>query len=457
MLHLTRKQFLDRPMSTAELRALGEMWRGWSGIPHGTRPGGWGEYRLGCRISGFARQDADRVRAELEAHLAGFDGQIESIDEDTLQVLGPMLSASQPFDVGLWAELLSAPTCAGMCLMLRLHIHGSADVGTGRGTPESTLVLFGLSLRGGFCAKALWVAASGEQTEDIYHRAAWPDEKLLLNALEVFRHVESLPPSIAEVPLSFRCCDAAEAAAVISALRTLVDRSIPIGANEDVVWAHASSTACAQAASHARFFRSTKNPLFLTKREARVAGWMTRMWAELPRDRSPGRFAVRLGIPLGVSAALVWAIASIDPAQVVARATLAVPAVAALLLAVRIIVKKIRLIARVRRAMHEALTKLYSHPSSMEPVDLRSVGLEDDPSVPKYSREMELAGGRHMGDFRVISEAAPGNAFRKYLLTNERTVVSVIFMNRAKRVSLFPARPLVSCKTRFRDGHRHAT
>ena len=457
MVHLTRKQFLDRPMTTAELRALGEMWRGWSGIPHGTRPGGWGKYRLACRISGFARQDADAFRADVSAHVADFGGRLERYDEDTVEVVGPDLPASQPFDVGLWAELISAPACAGMCLMLRLRVRGTPDVATGSGTPQSTLVLFGQSLGARFLAKALWVATSGDETESIYHRTDWPSERRFLNAFEVFRHVESLPPALPGCPVSFRCSDAYEASLTVAALRALAGPSVPLGDDGFMVWAEAPTVACAQAASHTRFFRSTKNPLFLTPREARLAVWMTRMWVELPRDRTPGRFAVRLGIPLAVCGALTWAIFASDPQDVVLRGTLAVPAFAALCLAVRIAVKKVQLIRRVHARMHAALSKLYAHSSSHEPADLCALGLGDDPSVAKYTSDMAAIGGEHVGDFRIVAEGAPRNGFRMYRLPSEHTVMVVIFMNRTNNLHFFPARPLLACKTHFRDGHRHSS
>lgn len=444
-------------MSTAELRALGEMWRGWSGIPRGTHPGGWGEYRLECRISGFARQDAEQVRNEWETHLAGFGARVGAYDQDTLEIIGPELPASRPFDVGLWGEVIRAAAIEGMCVMLRLHVRGATDGVSTRGAPRSTLVLFGRSSGGRFLAKAVWAAVSGDKTEDIYHKTDWPHEKLLLNAFDVFRHVEALPPAVPGSPLSFQCFDAFEAAATASALRALLGPSVPVGANGPTVWAVCETVACAQAASYARFFRSTRNPLFLTPGQAWLATVMTRMWVELPADRSPGRFAVRLGIPLGLCGAFVLAIVSSDPAQVAARTLLSVPAAGALCLAARIAFKKIQLIDRVRRRMCSWLRRHYSQPSSFAPVDLTLVGLTEDPSVPKYSREIQAAGGEHLGDFRIVARRAPGNGFRLYRLPSDHTVAAVIFMTRTDKYNLFPALPILACKTRFEDGHAHGT
>src|SRR5256885_1524565 len=309
MFYLTRKRFLDQLMDADDLRAAAEMWRGWFLLRRrAAHLGEVGRYRLEAQIYGFARQDSAALQVALQDRLSRFavDVHASEHDPDMVQIIGGFVPGGQPCDIALWLHILSDPEVSGLCVLLRIHIEASAGSSC-RITSTGTFVMCGSACEGRLIVKAVW-HFSDPQFDRLHHRADWDDSEAFMEALEVFRRVETTLR--AADPLAdltgaaglrrLACATPAEAQNTAS---TLVDLGFPaesISVEASQVSCMATVTACAQAAAYLRMPLKSCSNFFVSPGIAKQGRYLARLVVEFPGDHSPAAFAVRTGAPLAV-------------------------------------------------------------------------------------------------------------------------------------------------------------
>jgi hypothetical protein len=87
-----------------------------------------------------------------------------------------------------------------------------------------------------------------------------------------------------------------------------------------------------------------------------------------------------------------------------------------------------------------------------EEVDLAALGVIDDPTVRKYTAELEALGCRHYLDVRTDPGPEGTSYFRLFFLPTEATYVHLLLMFSTKQFRLFPAKPTLLVTTYLEEG-----
>jgi hypothetical protein len=400
MLTLTRRQFPDRLMGADDLDAVTDLWLGWH---HQERTFSLrnvvGYHRVQARLWGFPRGEGDRLQRLLAERVAAAglaDVTVERPDPDTLTATGPFLTIKQPCSLGLWLSACAGPEFDGLPLMLRLSIHDWRGAPQGEPVSGGTVVLCGRLQGGRFLLKGLWPAGLVDAAaERLYEKTIWPDEGRFLEALDAYRSTSTLPPSWGERFASRRVQKQVHWAACL-----LVD----FPGQRHKLWA------------------------FL----GRVAFWLALLALAA---------VLAFVLPPGLETALL-------------AGFLAATALSSLTTVVWL---KARRALGYYTSMRRALRKVYTQGVSFHKVDLAALGVLSDPTVVKFSRELEDRGCRPYVDIR--SDPGPdGTSYtRIFLWPEEHTYVHLLLLLSTRQFQLFPAKPTLLLTTYFADGRRLST
>src|SRR5262249_28284818 len=132
--------------------------------------------------------------------------------------------------------------------------------------------------------------------------------------------------------------------------------------------------------------------LFATRGQDRAIMKFVRLWAELPDERSPRAFALRLAQPLVPTVALLLVAYFFRRDERVWPLCLFL-GIFTTVLTLRIIWKKFRLVQRFRQRMRLGLGAMYNGKITYEEIDLAS---DPSPTLLKYSADLEAMGATHI-------------------------------------------------------------
>lgn len=464
--HVTRTQFLDRDLSIADLRDAVEMWRGWHRLAQSqsvtqTHKPTRCVYRLQAEVYGFARHDAEILRQEAMTALVDLidPEHVQFKDADTLLVDGPWAASLEPVAIGMWVRLIGMDRARGLCVTLRVTTANESSNKTAAPDDINSLVLYGVPKSDSFFLKAIWRAQTSAAMEKVQQHVDTPDEKKLLNALNVFwrvrRRLANDPThvKIAEIatPHRLECDSEQQAQRTAELIRALTGAPESVWIIGRTVSAYADEILFAQAFSYGA---CDGNPadFFVSRNVERLANRFVRLVYELRDDRGLKPFLARLAIPL---AALVIALAlMLSPKdRFDGRFIGAAIGMLSIIILLRILWVKARLIVRYHNAMNRGLGKLYNGSVRCEEMSIGADALADDPNVRKFTAEWEQVGARASLDFHMISDAEHQARSRLFVL-DDQISVSVSFMWATGKYRLFPTIVVTLITTRFADGTR---
>lgn len=405
MRYLTRRELLDRTLEPDDLTALARLWVSWydgccqsaagSGAPVSPPL-----FRLEARLWGFPREDGELVRqmvdARLEALGIAVGAPVRLVDPDTLSVtLADIDAGAGPLpDLSRWHLLFADPIFDHRTVEYRLAAQGRS----GARTPVrgNTLGLFGVIERGRFWLKALFPLDDETPSEEkLIRYNAWQHEAALLGIAYDLRTTGQMPgaPSWASTVFS------PPAAASLNRLLS---------------------------------------------------------WYLVPKDHKLGGFLLRAGIGAAAAASGAGLIASGAAASSTLGLGIGLPVAAAGLLGLGYTGRRgIHRVTRFHRRMGEARRRIYSRSVDYPEVDLsREPGALEDPSVRKFSRDIEALGGVHFRDITIEPPLESRSVIRLYLLPEDRTVLTLMLMRGTGTLRLFPARPICMARTYLADGWR---
>jgi hypothetical protein len=104
--------------------------------------------------------------------------------------------------------------------------------------------------------------------------------------------------------------------------------------------------------------------------------------------------------------------------------------------------------------MVQARQRVYAQPVRQVPVDLAKAAVLYDPTVVKYTNDLEALGARHCFDGRAEPASSNDSYVRIYVLPEARSYFFFSFLRASRSHHYFPARPVFLLKTYFDDGHR---
>ncbi len=158
-----------------------------------------------------------------------------------------------------------------------------------------------------------------------------------------------------------------------------------------------------------------------------------RQRGEMPDDRGPAAFIRRCGFPL-LTAVVLGTLAAVffDNFPQLAFPC-AIAALWMLLRSVRIAWAKFRKIIRFHRAMHRTLGALHSAPIEYTRTDLSA---DPNPTLLKYSAEIEDLGARHVCDLVHRSARGTGDGSRYFAVAD--ALVSFGHLRRTENYFFFP-------------------
>jgi hypothetical protein len=397
MYSLTRRRFPDRLLDDADLDALSDLWFAWyeqARVPSSS--GAVGYQRLEARLWGFARGQGDWLQALLTGRAAALLPQavVERADPDTLTVAGPYVEFAQAWSPAALVALFHAGEFDGLPFMLRLSLHDWRDEPQGPPLAGGTLVVCGQLDGGSLRLKGIWSAGLAEGLEALYEKAAWHEEDWLLAALDDYHRTGRRP--------------------VFPETADFAPRPIQRGRH-----------------------------------------WALSRFIRFPTRNKLGAFLDRVaffGVPLlGAVALLVWVLSWPWPEPWLLGALTALVVIPFLGL-LHVVSKEFRRVANYHRRMTAALTRVYSQRLGFAEVDLAPLGLSDDPTVRKYTAELEALGCRHYLDVRTDPRPEGTTYIRLFALPAESTYVHLLLLFATKQFRLFPAKPTMVATTYLEEG-----
>ncbi|MGE5609038.1 MAG: hypothetical protein ACM359_07275 [Bacillota bacterium] len=390
---------MDRTLTIEQLGDMGGMLSMWY-LLRANKVGQKAEVQCEARVYAFPRPEGNKICQAVQARLPDATLALPQLDE--LRVIGKPGSITERADLSVWREVLAEPLLQHACVMLRLTIAGPMLSSIDDDCSTTTFVICGAPANGSVLVKAIWVLRSDESIQELWRVTAWSYDQKFLEAFQMFQERKASSP---------------EAAAKSS-------------------W---------------DFFCQATHALFLTHSQERKAGAMVRHLAELPGDRGPAAFVVRVGKPLVfaiILSALAYRFRSSTPMMVLSIICAAV----SFLTAMRTVLMKWQQIGRCYSNRRRGLGAMYA-----SQVDFRVTDLSGDqtPTFLKYCSEAESLGGQHVCDFGMTAGdvVVPGNRFFRI----GDTAVFVALMRQTKNLLFFPAKPVLMMSTQFADGRRHNT
>jgi hypothetical protein len=301
---------------------------------------------------------------------------------------------AQAWSPATLAALFHAVEFDGLPLMLRLSLHDWHGEPEGPPAGGGTLVICGQLDGDQLRLKGIWPAGLAEKEEALYEKAAWPEEDWLLGALAHYRTTGRRP-----------------------------------------VFPESSHFA-ARPIQQGRY-------------------WALSRFIRFPSRNRLGDFLGRVaffGMPLLFAVALLaWVLSGPLPEPWLLGALTALVAVPLTGL-VYVVSNELRRVANYHRRMTAALTRVYSQSLRFEEVDLDALGVIDDPSVRKYTAELEALGCGHYLDVRTDPRPEGTTYVRLFALPTEHTYVQLLLMFATRQFQLFPAKPTLLATTYLEEG-----
>lgn len=424
MLTLHRERFPDVPMSADMLDAAAELWLSWYRLarieaPEEQRP----FHRVEAFVWSFPRPRAESLQqlvarqvetsqladsnaddnssATAQIQKANNGPQqassplltVERPNPDTLSVATPWLEFSHACRLSLVSNSFMDDAFGGLPMMLRITVAEYGNQPRLKPALSRTLVLCGKWTAGTLIVKAIWTASTFETEDRIYAKAPWALESRFLDDLETFR------------------------------------RSGQVNRGWETE--------------------------FAPQVQARFADRIVRSFVIVPGQPKLRVFMKQVILFLAILLAglFVLSLRLVHPLQLLFGIALTGGSAFVLLY---ITYFRIWAIGKRRSLMQQSFKLLYSRPLSLIPAKLVDLGMEDDPSLLKFSAELEALGCQHCGDLISESHEESFAVHRHYILPAERTFLSLGITVAAKSLKFFPGTANLVSSSYFDDDHRLA-
>jgi hypothetical protein len=122
-----------------------------------------------------------------------------------------------------------------------------------------------------------------------------------------------------------------------------------------------------------------------------------------------------------------------------------------------VVSRQARQVGTYHRNMTAALKHVYSRSARFLQVDLAALGVAADPNSVKYTRDLEDAGLRHLGDIRHEPKGAATSYTRVFAVSGEPTFVLLNLMSSTGTFVLYPAKAFYLINTYLDEGRRVVT
>jgi hypothetical protein len=398
MFFVHRHQFPNCLLTPDAVEAAAELWVGW--YRQARQKALWPpmpQQAAEVRLWGFAASDGPALEDRLNRvrTAAGLTkGTVERPDPDTLVFHLPSEDFAQALPLAVALRALQAGPLVALAVMVRITIAEWRGAPHGQPAGGATLVLCGQLTADGVLLKAVWPANLAATRDQLHEYAVWTEEARFLDELDEYRQTGRLHGG----------------------------------------W----------------------GGLFPSRRQEGIRDWLLKRLVVLP-----GAPRLRTTLLQGLFFALLLALAipfrfllhPLRPGGLVAVNLLCV----GLLGLGYLLLRELRRLRRLHALRRAGLMRIYAHPLRHIPVDLEQERAFADPTLRKYSREIEAQGGQHYAD--VCIEPRPvGRVYtRVYALSREQSYVLLNLMHATQNLLVFPARPVLMAATYFTDGRRLLT
>ncbi len=392
MFSLSRREFVDRLLGPNDLDDLTAIWLAWHEDAQVNRRKQLIGYRaVELRLYGFPRSQGAFLKEELERRLKDrrWDYTVDLSDPDNLRVSTPFLSDFESCSLGDWLTLVQTPAFYGLIAFLRLSTHDWPGQPEGPAHAGRTLVLCGLLKEEGYLLKALWPADLEHSPERLYEMTVWPQEEIVLQALEEYQQTKKVPLGPDEL---FSSRLAQKQSTFLAGLIVFLHRG------------------------------ERRLPWFLTRvifhsaALALIAG----LYFLLPPFNRKTKLFVALALLFGTALGYV-------------------------------LTREAKRVRSLYRNMWAAMKKIYTQAISFEAVDLAELGLKDDPNNVKYTAELEALGCRHLADVRHVPGPSGTIYNRLFVLPADHTYVFLNLMVSTRNFQRYPAYAFFFICTYFED------
>jgi hypothetical protein len=397
MFNLTRSDFPDLLWGADELDDVAQLWLTWHDHARGADPDR-GFHGVCLRLWGFPRHDGAALAARLEDKLtaADLDAEVNLEDPDYLTVTTPFERATDPCRLGRWLTIVKDRGFDNLVLFIEFSVHdwpGAPE--DGPASAGGTIVLCGQLRQTGFLLKGAWPVGIEPGIENLYRLTVWPDQPRFLDALEMFRS-GALPPA----PENYFAPRSAQRFA-----NSIAQLIIHVPGSESVRAGRLSSFLF-RTAFHLSALLALTIVFLLAPPYAPLIVLLSVL---------VGVFAVALCIVVWWEAKRIWSL---------------------------------------YHRMKAAMKRIYTRPLDHRRVTLADFGIADDPNVAKYSRELEAAGCRHLGDVSHVHghDSASKNLFRIFVNDEAHTYVFLMAMVTTGKFLKFPVHVHFLLRTQLADG-----
>src|SRR5262249_49539617 len=202
ILHLIRKQFIDRWWDAADLDAAAEVWlRLYEEAARANGVAYTPVHPTEIRLRGFPPAAAHTPRKDLAARVAGSDfpaPEVDLPDPDTLVLASGEVRGEEQAPAGLGLPALAAEPFDGLLAEIRFRVVGDEGKVLRKVKIESTLVLVG-ELRGDrFLLKGAWRSGPFGWEDRLAWAGGWPGPDAWLTGFDEFRESGEVPTALAK-------------------------------------------------------------------------------------------------------------------------------------------------------------------------------------------------------------------------------------------------------------------
>lgn len=442
MFTVTRKELADWKLHPDDLVAVANAWLGWFRLQNTNSSGPLLSWQ--ALFEGFSPSQDAEIQASAQAltsphlpdRLVSLDGPgrlcIDGLDSGSLNQSGlvPLLAC------------IASPLFADLSLRIRLQARSD-------GGSFAKITVFGVIRDGTLVVKAIW--QGGVEMDTLAEHNPLPKDAEVLKILQ--SHVALDRALAADLVQGARWQSSLrnynfgsqeEATRVLLNVRTLTGSSGG-SVSGSTLLIHATVTETAVAISHARNPQEIIEPT--TAAAEKVGDSLVWLLFGDQKKRTLGDWGKRIGLATGVAAA-GWTLYALQPEG---RFFLYVGIIASLL-TVWIVGYHLVLMQMYRSAMRRNLRDLFSRPLELEYVSFAKLGLDDDPAVLRFSKEVEKSGGVAYAETGSPSIKTFGGGTKIFTFRDEGLVFSLLSMNGIPGKSLFPAKVNFHLETRFSDG-----
>ncbi|HUS33743.1 MAG TPA: hypothetical protein VM680_00180 [Verrucomicrobiae bacterium] len=453
MLTIIRNQFLDLALPAQTVAEWFKAWLAWRVIFLRQNPAeaerGLGVCRVVCSLGGYPHAQVESAAADWKRFLPKewFEG-VEVGKDDLLVARSIAQKIPEAKLDGVVSALFSGMS-DGMAVMLELVTWDGGEVGPA--TTQEALVFYGLAEDGQFLLKAIWTKSLPHDDGATYAAATWPDEEATVNAFQRIEKVRARVESggVKDGVVSYIAQDEEHAVMTYLALRALTGAEAERKPGERTVRGAVAVEQMVHAVTYVALGENV--PLVFSPAAARNGSLVVKVFfGTTGLTEKFTNFLKRAGGLFIVTGWLVWLARS----ELLGnwRLLFWILAVIAALMVAVVVGWKAYFIWMYRTLMKQGLAKVYNAPWAADEVTEMDARFANQPTVRKFSADLEALGGRHVINLDLKNTGCT-NLARVYFMPESKAYFYLSFIvENPDGNKNFPALGNFLVRTLYEDG-----